>query len=162
VSLLALVGAPNPVHFRSIPRWMMNLSKLRFRLAQPLPLSARAARDYAAEQLRKLASKLISRKPVGPPSASYKIDLAAYDYRPEPIAARVVLIRPSDRPQVPDLKIGWEQVLGDHVEVYDVAGDHISMFLDPHVDSLAACLNRCLKYRSIQSKLEAEQRAIAG
>jgi thioesterase domain-containing protein len=163
VNLMALVGAPNPVHFRSIPRWRMNLSKLTYRLAQPLRLSRRAVRDDAAERLRKLASKLIGRKPADPPTAADKIDLAAYNYRPKPLHGRVALIRPSERPQVPDLKIGWEQVLGDRLEVYDVAGDHVSMFLEPNVEGLAACLNQCLDDSASLAEIGGvRRRAIAG
>jgi hypothetical protein len=77
------------------------------------------------------------------------LNAAAVGYAPQAINARVVLIGESERPDVPDLETGWRQVLGPRLEVYEVAGDHIKIFTEAHVDCLAACLNRCLKPESL-------------
>jgi amino acid adenylation domain-containing protein len=158
VSLLALVDAPNPAHLRAIPGWRMNLSKLRYRLAHTARLRGRGARDYAAERLRNLSFRLFVRKPVGRLTFEDKMNLAADNYAPKPLDGRVALIRPSDRPQVPDLKCGWEQVLGNRLEVYDVGGDHISMFLESNVESLAVCLNRCLDDNPSRREIDVARR----
>jgi thioesterase domain-containing protein len=162
VQLLAMVGTPNPVYDLSLPTWKVYAGKLRHGLTKLRRLHGRSACDYALERMKRLAASV---RDSDGPTTNFEgvVAAAALRYIPKPVDARIAVIRPSDRPEVPDLKIGWEQVLGDRLDVYDVAGDHTSMFLEPHVEGLAACLNRCLNDRAIQVQFAGtERRAIAG
>jgi FkbH-like protein len=44
-----------------------------------------------------------------------------------------------------DEKLGWGELVGEGVEVYDVPGHHLSMFEEPHVQKLAATLKVCIE-----------------
>jgi thioesterase domain-containing protein len=43
-----------------------------------------------------------------------------------------------------DEQMGWGELAGGGVEVYDVPGHHLSMFEQPHVKRLAETLRYCL------------------
>jgi FkbH-like protein len=44
-----------------------------------------------------------------------------------------------------DEKLGWGELAGEGVEVYDVPGHHLSMFEEPHVQKLATTLEACIE-----------------
>jgi len=98
--------------------------------------------NYVLEQARK-AHKL-------PPDAglllikrllkTYKFNKQAMQvYRPNVYAGRVTLFRATDNPQ--RVNEGWGKLAAGGLEVYDVPGDHHSIFKRPHVQVLAECLN---------------------
>jgi len=69
-------------------------------------------------------------------------------YQPKPYAGRAVLfqrgIRAGARPG--GEHYGWEPVLAS-LEVYEISGDHMDMFLEPGVQRLAEKLRACLDRR---------------
>ena len=75
----------------------------------------------------------------------YAHDRALLQYFPQKFPGKITIVQAqegitvnSDRgPQ------GWEQ-LAETVELHFCSGDHRSMFAPPHVQSLAATLERCL------------------
>ncbi len=144
VELVAMIGTPNPVYDLSIPSWKVYASKFRHQLKKLGRLRANQALDYAIERIKRLGSTLGEPAPVANSFAEH-LEAAALRYVPKPFHARIAVIREADRPEAPDLKIGWEHVLGDRVEVYDVPGDHISIFTEAHAGGLADCVNRCLE-----------------
>jgi len=62
-------------------------------------------------------------------------------YRPKPYAGRITLLRSEDAKPDPSL---WAVLSAKPLEVHTVAGDHLSMIVEPHVQSLAAQLQECL------------------
>jgi amino acid adenylation domain-containing protein len=71
---------------------------------------------------------------------------AIQNYAPAGYPGKVWLFRALDVPQLPetDKTLGWKEIV-DGVEVVFVAGDHESMFQDPHVDFLSQHLRRALQ-----------------
>jgi thioesterase domain-containing protein len=62
-------------------------------------------------------------------------------YRPKPYAGRITLLRSEDRAHDPSL---WTPFSAEPVEVHTVAGDHVSMVVEPYVTTLAVRLQQCL------------------
>jgi thioesterase domain-containing protein/acyl carrier protein len=71
---------------------------------------------------------------------------AIQNYAPARYPGKVWLFRALDVPQPPetDETLGWKEIV-DGVEVVFVAGDHESMFQDPHVAVLSQHLRRALQ-----------------
>jgi thioesterase domain-containing protein len=72
--------------------------------------------------------------------------LAAKMYRPEPYPGGIIFFSTAELSSLyaVDPKAGWMKLAEDGVEVYEVAGEHDSMFDPQHVDALAARLSLCL------------------
>jgi thioesterase domain-containing protein/acyl carrier protein len=71
---------------------------------------------------------------------------AIQNYAPARYPGKIWLFRALDVPQLPetDKTLGWKEI-ADGVEVVFVAGDHESMFQDPHVAVLSQHLRRALQ-----------------
>jgi hypothetical protein len=69
------------------------------------------------------------------------------DYRPEPCDAPVVLFRSTalQRGWFRDPQLGWGAVARGGLTVYEMAGEHETMFLEPHVQRLAALWKECAR-----------------
>jgi len=74
---------------------------------------------------------------------------AMMTYRPGTYAGRVAFFRAADRRPVdpPYPEVGWIGLAEQGAEVHVVPGDHGTMYLPPHVDTLARRLRRCLEER---------------
>ncbi len=74
---------------------------------------------------------------------------AMLSYRPGSYAGRVAFFRAAERrpsdPPYPE--VGWIGLAEEGAEVHVVPGDHGTMYLPPHVDTLAGRLRRCLEER---------------
>ncbi len=69
-----------------------------------------------------------------------------FDYRPEPCDTPVVLFRSPvflDKGWFHDPQLGWGPVARGGLTVYEMPGDHGTMFLEPHVQRLAALWKKC-------------------
>jgi thioesterase domain-containing protein len=62
-------------------------------------------------------------------------------YRPQPYAGRITLLRSEGGAYDPSF---WTPFSAEPVEVHTVAGDHISMVVEPYVTTLAVQLQQCL------------------
>ncbi len=62
-------------------------------------------------------------------------------YRPKPYAGRITLFRSESAEEDPSL---WASFSSEPLEVHTVSGDHISMIVEPYVQSLAMQLQQCL------------------
>jgi thioesterase domain-containing protein len=62
-------------------------------------------------------------------------------YRPKPYAGRITLLRSESAEEDPS---SWAAFSSEPVEVHTVSGDHISMIVEPYVQSLAMQLQQCL------------------
>ena len=67
------------------------------------------------------------------------------DYRPEPCETPVVLFRSAtlQRGLFRDPRLGWGTVARGGLKVYEMPGEHETMFLEPHVQRLAALWTEC-------------------
>jgi thioesterase domain-containing protein len=68
---------------------------------------------------------------------------AAADYAPQPYSGQITLFQASEQPVTGDESgpfEGLSRLATGGVRVYEVPGNHVSMFLQPHVKSLAASL----------------------
>lgn len=67
-------------------------------------------------------------------------------YRPRPYSGRVVVFQRSERPvdRYRDPGSGWDELVTGGLEVYEVPGDHMSIFLEPNVKVMAMKLRECL------------------
>jgi thioesterase domain-containing protein len=69
-------------------------------------------------------------------------------YVPQPYPGKILLFRATDRVDAatayvaPDL--GWTDLARGGLEIYDVPGDHVEIFKEPHVRVLAQQLRDCL------------------
>jgi amino acid adenylation domain-containing protein len=77
--------------------------------------------------------------------------IAIDNYRPQIYRDRITLFR-SDRTQNDSL-LGWEKLSSQPVEVFDVPGDHFTMFSPPHVQAFAEQLKICLNRISSNTNL---------
>jgi amino acid adenylation domain-containing protein len=73
-------------------------------------------------------------------------ELAQRAYVPRLYHGRPLLFVVREREALidPDPQFGWGDLATDGVAVYEVPGDHKSMWREPNVQTLAATLNRCL------------------
>jgi len=78
-------------------------------------------------------------------NVEYVSIFASKNYRPRPYDGRVLLFRRADRPtgEYCDAEYGWGG-LASRLEIHEVPGNHIDMFLEPNVDALADKLRACL------------------
>jgi thioesterase domain-containing protein len=67
------------------------------------------------------------------------------DYRPEPCDTPVVLFRSTalQKGWFRDPQLGWGAVARGGLTVHEMAGEHETMFLEPHVQRLAALWKEC-------------------
>jgi len=70
---------------------------------------------------------------------------ASKNYQPRPYGGRVLLFRRADRPTGHGLdpEYGWRG-LATRLEIHEVPGNHIDMFLEPNVHAMAGKLRECL------------------
>jgi len=168
VALVVLFDAENQAHR---PNTSSSIASMRIRahfLSQWIRLQFRALwglkpREQAALVRRRLAFRLAWLKGLiwG---AAYRIHLragwsfhhglhnleyvsvfASKNYQPRPYDGRVLLFRRADRPtgQYRDPEYGWGG-LASRLEIHEVPGNHIDMFLDPNVHLMADKLRACL------------------
>jgi amino acid adenylation domain-containing protein len=72
--------------------------------------------------------------------------VAARTYQPQPYPGCVVLFRCAERPVQPNWagQSGWSELVAGGLEVYEIPGNHKTIFLEPNVDILASKLRTCL------------------
>jgi amino acid adenylation domain-containing protein len=68
------------------------------------------------------------------------------NYRPKPYSGRVVIIRCESRPEgrFRDDEFGWSGLAAGGLELHFVPGNHVDMFREPNVETLANTLRACL------------------
>ena len=73
--------------------------------------------------------------------------IAGRSYKPRPLDCPVAIFRGKQWPGAPvrDAYLGWQGLLSDHCETYEVEGDHAGIFIGAHVMLLAELLGRCLR-----------------
>ena len=130
VALLVLLDAQNPVFYRRVNSFAVELSKIRFYLRQKyrgVP-SNKTLRQRVLFRLRKIWSVQFATTEM---AASDRLtDIAAYRYTPPDYAGDVLLLRPVDRPSRVNFLPGWQGSVSGRLIAKDVAGHHEDLF-DP-------------------------------
>jgi len=163
ISSVVLLDVPNPHAMRRVAGWAARRMYYRiiryqfsYHLACLKQLSAPEAVAYVAARtgmyLKYLGRKLAWRLTPGrgangqAPSLRDEFTPNLYGYLPEPFDGRIVLVT-ADKVKWSgclDSSLGWNQLTKLPVEVVSVPGNHLSMFLEPHVDLLAGRLTELL------------------
>jgi len=72
---------------------------------------------------------------------------AAVNYVPKPYDGRFFLFKAKNHfwePRIPS-DLGWGPLATNGVEIFEIPGDHTSMFLEPNVTVLGGHLARCFE-----------------
>jgi thioesterase domain-containing protein len=158
VALLTLFDANNPEYLRSFQGWprfpiraYLWLEKAFYHLRKVCGIPFRQAWRYFRERMTKFSLPV----PIGGRSkalaggageGSWQIQYrTVLDYRPEPCDTPVVLFRSMalQRGWFRDPQLGWGAVARGGLTVYEMAGEHDTMFLEPQVQRLAALWKEC-------------------
>jgi phthiocerol/phenolphthiocerol synthesis type-I polyketide synthase E len=156
VALVALFDTPGP---GQIEREPADGAEVLVHLgAGHLGLTAEDLRRLPPEQRLPRALELAQEAGLIPPGldlarAASLVELfnvhlrAMLRYRPGEYAGRVAFFRAAERRPAdpPHPELGWIDLAGDGIEVHVVPGNHGTMYLPPHVDTLARRLRRCLE-----------------
>jgi natural product biosynthesis luciferase-like monooxygenase protein len=158
VSLLTLFDTHSPEYRRSFQEWRkfpirayLWLEKVLYHLWKARTMPSRQAWRHFREGMQKF------RRPVpkgaqekGVPGAvdeyswqiQYRTEL---DYCPEPCDMPVVLFRSTalQKGWFRDPQLGWGAVVRRGLTVHEMPGEHDAMFLEPHVQRLAALWKEC-------------------
>jgi acyl-CoA synthetase (AMP-forming)/AMP-acid ligase II/thioesterase domain-containing protein/acyl carrier protein len=161
VALVALFDSPSPASLRKRPfgfkvsRYLGAVEwSLRYHVASIRQLAAGEALAYIWERLaafaRSVAGAIRSvamRRPRSTDTARGEgnptgIHPRIRTYEPQPYSGRLCLFRASGRRMgwIGDPSYGWEAVARGGLAVHEAPGDHVTMFLPPHVDTLARVL----------------------
>jgi amino acid adenylation domain-containing protein len=168
VALVVLFDAENQAHRPDVSSAFESARMRIHFLSQWLKLQGRTLwsfkpRDLAAHVLRRLEFRRAWLRGLAW-SVAYRVHLrsgwsfqhglhnieyvslfASKNYQPRPYDGRVLLFRRADRPigQYRDPEYGWGG-LASRLEIHEVPGNHIDMFLEPNVDAMADKLRACL------------------
>lgn len=71
---------------------------------------------------------------------------AQYGYTPPKFGGRLVLFRASHQPYgiIPDPLLGWGEIAGDRIEVFEVEGHHDTLLWEPQVGNVAEVMKTLL------------------
>jgi thioesterase domain-containing protein len=163
VALLALFEPPNPARyqrFSKVRRISLLVERLGFHFANLRRLGIAGLRRYFLRLVQEFLRKIRRLRW----RFSYDLRLltnngrlrdleqiiyvAASAYRPEPYPGRATIFQCAERPSGRDwdLQLGWGELVKGGLEVYEIPGDHRTIFLEPNVDILASKLGACLHH----------------
>lgn len=168
VAQVLLLETVNPVRMKQYSGWKRKIGRtqlkfhlLKFEYSYLRQLSPTQTRNYIAgrtmqklarirQSLRRLLKATKSDPKVNDSAAGNPLDVlyaAAAKYHPKLFHGPVVLIRSTQRTfgfgHVLDL--GWSELLGNDLEIYETPGNHYTIYMQPNVDALAHKMNICLR-----------------
>jgi amino acid adenylation domain-containing protein len=145
VSLVVMVDAVNPVHYNTIPKYKLLASKAAHHARRVLRMEIGTAFAHARARWRRFRDRAAEPQKQRDDAFEAVLLTAAVNYQPKPIAARVLSVQPAERPQIRSLHASWAGFLDrGNFEIRDVPGDHLTMFEEPKVEGLAACIRKSL------------------
>jgi thioesterase domain-containing protein/acyl carrier protein len=147
VSLLALAHTTNPVYFRKLTSFDIELSKFKLYTREFLRLHPREMGRFAFHRILGIIRRVNEPwlpKEVRQPEDSRVLDRSAMDYVPKQYMGDVVLFQPDARPDIYDHWPAWVDVMRGKFSTVDLPGDHQSMLHHPNVSAFAARLNNLL------------------
>ncbi|MBN1569726.1 MAG: hypothetical protein JXA73_17915 [Acidobacteria bacterium] len=171
IALLALFDSLNPEHMPALPRrrltkrmYYLMRRHLKFHLASLRQLERQEIAGYIRERLKALLILIRSKFSVSQSDSKphlQEIDDAAWrpsgmriwisGYRPVVLKGQIVLFRSMSwrRHQPEDACLGWDALAGNRLAVYQIPGDHLSIFLEPNVETLAEKLAESMAGSSV-------------
>jgi thioesterase domain-containing protein len=157
VALLVMFDTMNPAfeHGALKELWLdSRAKKIKFHAEQLLKLKPKNVPAYVAEKMKELHRKIgraawqiqyksLNRTLVDNPNQIFH--LAVSCYRPTAYTGRLVFFKSAERPpgNAWDSSRGWPDLVTGEFDVYEVPGDHRSMFSEPNVETLA---NKLMNY----------------
>jgi len=160
VALVAMFDTSNPEFQRRVMKeaWLDSRArKVKFLWAELRGLKLKDAPAYSSGKVKELRRKVATaawrvQNKVGLRLNSGPLDepgqilhLAVNQYRPLPFNGRLLFFNAAERPpgDAWDLSRGWSRLVTGQFEVYEIPGDHRSMFLEPNVEHLADYMTDC-------------------
>jgi thioesterase domain-containing protein/acyl carrier protein len=152
VGLLVLFDAPTPSFFAMPPgkeRWRYLYHLTLHHFSKLTGMRSKGLLAYTDERLRGVWEKVRDLRL----ETRFHLDeldqvlpAAARNYRAEPVPAPTVLFLSKERPKGRywDVQFDWTKFISGTLDVREVPGDHRSMFTNPHVQILAAELDKYL------------------
>jgi thioesterase domain-containing protein/acyl carrier protein len=161
VVLVIMLETVNPVRFKQYSGWrrivaqyQLKFHLLRFERAYLRQLDKEQRRDYIAGRISQKISRLrrslrrfagrTGKATEGPLDVLYG---AASRYYPKPYGGRVALIRSTERSIgfLHRLDLGWTDVLGEQLQISETPGNHYTIYMEPHVATLAQKMDAHLR-----------------
>ena len=145
---------------RMIARAQLKLYLMKFEYAYMQQLHGSQARDYVAGRVRKKLQRvkesirrtlkiadLQHSEEFGKRNPLDILYIAAARYSPKPYQGSVALMRSQQRTYGFGgvLDLGWGELLGKNLEVYETPGNHYTIYMHPNVDALAHKINVSLR-----------------
>jgi non-ribosomal peptide synthetase component F/thioesterase domain-containing protein len=169
VALVVMMETANPVERMAYPKWKRFISslQLKFNLAQfeyayLREMKRAQALNYVMGRIkrkltraaRSLENILSLRSSAVTKTALEVLYHAADNYQPEQYLGPVLLIRSTDRSFgfAQDLRLGWNDMFGDQLEICEVKGGHYSMYMKSNVEGLAREIDARLKKAEERSR----------
>jgi amino acid adenylation domain-containing protein len=153
VALLVMFDTANPTGPQSERQgWLEScVEMITFLASEVSKVRLRTAPAYFAEKVKELRRKfdkaaLRARQTIpgplkrrGSENPDQIVQLAVSSYRPGRYGGDVVFFQAAERPSndVRDFNRGWQGLVSGRFDVYEVPGDHRSMFHEPNVETLA-------------------------
>lgn len=153
IALLLLMETANPVRRMAYPQWkriisrmQLKLDLLKFEFAYLKQLSRQQVLSYIGGRITRKVSQIknVLRKPIIPLQVLYA---AADHYHPERYDGPVVLFRSVEKSFgfAQDMRLGWDDMLGEQLEICEVPGSHYTFYIEPRVEVLAREMNVRMK-----------------
>jgi oxalate---CoA ligase len=153
VPLVILIDCFNPAVLKNS---LLRPYRIEFHLAKLAHIELTAIPRYCMDRVRTLAGRLKTAMWRSAYHLRLRVDrrvnhefrnltevfsLAAAQYQPQSYSGRVLLVRPQERPagDRSDAAIGWRELV-PNLKVVDAIGNHVDMFREPQVDSMASIL----------------------
>jgi thioesterase domain-containing protein len=123
--------------------------KTRIREAFERPDTFSYMREKIESRLLRILYSVSSRFSIPIPKSvhlPYHVNwFAAVNYLPKPYQGPITLFKAKAHfwePGIP-ADLGWGPLAAEGVEIFEIPGDHVSMFVEPNVSVLGKCLARC-------------------
>ncbi len=148
VELVILLDSQNPVFYRRIDRFSVELSKVRFYFSRALRRnhSTTSLSERLLDRLRAIIRS--TAPPATEMSAAEQLtNLASGTYRPPPYSGNVLLLQPQERPAKVNYLPGWLPVISPNLEVEDVPGQHDELLTAENAPAVAAAMARRIRTR---------------
>jgi len=136
VASLILLDAANPDLRRSLSNREVLVARIKYHSKRLARRRGSAIWDYLVERAGGIVDRVRLQR-IGKAPFTDKVQYAARAYRPNRFAGPVTLLRPTERPALSSADLGWSRAVDGGVYVREVVGDHLSMFHEPNVESLA-------------------------
>ncbi len=137
--------------------------RLKIRLSEAFerPDTFSYMKQKIESRLLRMLYSVTSRFGISPPNSlhfPYHVNwFAAVNYQPKPYPGRLTLFKAKDHfwePRIPQ-DLGWGSLATEGVEIFEIPGDHVSMFIEPNVTVLGDRLARCFEAMSPDQRYHA-------